>query len=93
MSSVRTRERMARVTEEDFSAAVDGAAGSIWKVESASAVGFTAEIAFSSRSGRSSVRATLYFDSETGRCTTIVCPYQANVPRFFADEVESRLRS
>ena len=36
--------------------------------------------------------ASLHFDDETGRCTTIYCPYSsANKPRFFADEVERRI--
>lgn len=64
----------------------------MWKIESASASGFRAYITFSSKSGRQSVDASLHFDDETGRCTSIYCPYpSANQPRFFADEVESRI--
>lgn len=83
---------MGRLTEPEFSDIVGEVAGSMWRIESASANGFTADINFSTNSGKGSVAASLYFDDQTGRCTTIRCPYTtANQPRFFADEVERRI--
>lgn len=83
---------MGRLTESEFSEIVADVAASMWKIESASAIGFTVDITFSTRSGKGSVAASLHFDDDTGRCTTIYCPYtDANQPRFFADEVERRI--
>ena len=89
---IAQRGDMGRLTESEFAAIVDDVAGSMRRVESASASGFTASIRFASNSGKQSVRATLSFDDETGRCTTIYCPYHANLPHFFADKVESRIQ-
>lgn len=83
---------MGRLTDAQFSAIVDDVADSMRTIQSATAHGFNAHITFASRSGRSSVEASLHFDAESGRCTAIRCPYTtANQPHFFADEVERRI--
>ncbi|HEV2890306.1 MAG TPA: hypothetical protein VGX28_07990 [Frankiaceae bacterium] len=82
---------MGKVTESEFADIVSDVASGMWKVESASTFGYNATLEFRSNSGRSSVEAHLSFDADSGRCTSITCPYNANKPSQFADEVERRI--
>lgn len=79
---------MGRLTAGDFADAVHEVAAVMYRIQSASAHGFTAMSAFSSNSGKCNIDATLQFDEQSGRCHTIICPYTTpNQPRFFADRV------
>lgn len=85
---------MGQLTAADFADAVNEVAGDMYRIQSASAHGFTARIEFSSNSRKYSIDATLQFDEHSGRCHTIICPYTtAKQPQFFADRVEEALRA
>ncbi|GAA1439349.1 hypothetical protein GCM10009641_46860 [Mycobacterium cookii] len=64
----------------------------MYNVRDASATGFYAHVEFASRSGKQSIYASLQFDADTGRFTTIHCPTPgATQPLSFAKAVERKI--